>query len=180
MSKSKASAGLVTYVVFAVITIVLGILFCASAASADTVLSIVMGVILMLSGLAGLVSRIAAKQTIATMEGVINAFLFALGLLFVIERGGVAGIIFTFFPFVLMCIGGVLLLDALLMTVQRKEKNTVKLVFELVLGVVALVLGICLRFVDKFPIKASLILGIMLIALGTLQLLSAFAYTAKE
>lgn len=179
-SANTAFNSRILYLVFAIVTIILGVMFCASASRAKEVLSIVVGVILMLSGLVGLAARIAAKQTVATMEGVINAFLFSLGLLFVLQRADATRIIFAFFPYVLMCIGGVLLLDAVLMVAQRKEKNTFKLTLELVLGIAALTLGICLLLIDKLTVRAPLILGILLIALGLLQLLSVFAPASKK
>lgn len=144
-----------------VIMLVLGILFCCSLAIGITGLSVIIGTALILAGAILLVGQILNKSSLIQANGIIGSSILAFGIVVISYK--LAGIIFTYIPWLLIVFGVVLVLDAILKKVANAE-NTATFVVKLVIGVLAFVLGLCLILIDGFMEYAAIMLGIIMIS----------------
>lgn len=147
--------------VIAVLLMVIGILFCCSLAMGINGLSVIIGIILMVLGILFIVNSIIGKKGIFTMQGVMGVVITALGIMFIANK--LASLIFVYIPWFLLVLGAVTILDAFLGKYSRNESDNINFIIKLVVGIVALVLGLCLKLIDGFAEYASIILGILMI-----------------
>ena len=165
-------------IVYIVVMIVFGVLFCCSMSLVTSTLSIVIGVALIIASLAMLITSYLETRSITTMSGFMSAAILAFGILFIVNN--LAGIIFSYIPYILIVWGFYMFVDAFLLRFVRNNNNIMIFVIELVLGAVAITLGFCLLYVDGFYEYAGLIFGIILILAGVYQLLQLFSKKPRK
>lgn len=153
----------------AVIYFVAGLLLCLAVIDVDGLLSIMLGVLLVLLGAVLLIASIVREKRVSADVIVPSSFLLAVGIAFFLWAFPFTGIMALF----LTAIGGILLIDAIL-AIANKQPTAVWLV-ELIIGAIALALGICLLAIPDFRRFASLILGIILIIYAVLIAIEAFS-----
>ena len=156
--------------IIAVICIVVGILFCCSlVAEAVQVLSYIIGAVLIVIGLVAIISIAIKKQSLLSVTGLLGAIFLGLGIATMVLNA--VGFVLACIPFLLISLGALAITDAFLLKFQRKEKNILAFVIELVIGVIFLVFGILLLTVDVFDGYAGLIFGLALIVYGLFTLI---------
>lgn len=159
-------------VVLAVLLMIIGILFCCSIAMGIGGLSVIIGLVLMVVGVLFLLNTLLNASNLYSVECVVGVLALALGILFIdIE---LAGIIFWFIPWVLIVGGIIVLADCILGKIVRKTDSTFIFVLKLVVGIVALILGLCLRLINGFMEYSSIILGVLMIAYSLYMLVQLF------
>lgn len=165
-------------IVYIVVMIVFGVLFCCSMSLVTSTLSIVIGIALIIASLAMLITSYLETRSITTMSGFMSAAILAFGILFIVNN--LAGIIFSYIPYILIVWGFYMFVDAFLLRFVRHNNSILIFVIELVLGAVAITLGFCLLYVDGFYEYAGLIFGIILILAGVYQLLQLFSKKPRK
>ena len=158
-------------IVIAVLLMVIGILFCCSLSIGIDGLSVVIGLILLIIGVLFLVNCFIGNKGIFAIEGILGTIILSLGILFMVHK--LAGLIFAYIPWLLVVFGCVVLIDAFLGKYTRNE-SIVSFVIKLVVGVVAIVLGLCLELIDGFVEYASIILGIVMILYSAYMIYNFF------
>lgn len=157
-------------IIRAVIILVIGILFCFSKALGEKALSIIFGASFIVAGLVVILIPIIGKKHLLTPAVLLGCFALAFGIFSIVNN--IVSFILQIIPWVLIVIGGVSILDVILMLVQRKEKNIPLLIIEIILGAGFLALGICLLLVNGFAEFAGLVFGIALIIYASYQLIN--------
>lgn len=142
----------------AITMFVIGILFCCSLLVGITALSIIIGILLILSGVMFVINCIVNSSTIFSVDGLLGMSLVALGI--VVLANNLAGIIFLFIPWMLIVFGMGCLLEAFL-TRDNNDKKT--FILELIIGIVAIILGLCLLLINGFMEYALLVLGVLMV-----------------
>lgn len=149
-------------VIVAVLLMVVGILFCCSLSIGIEGLSIIMGLILMIVGLLILFNLFMGDGKLYSINGIIGVGVLALGLMFLSHN--LAGIIFAYIPWLLIVFGVVVIADGLLDKFVKKDSRLLPFILKMILGVLAIVLGVCLILIDGFLEYSSIIIGVLLIA----------------
>ncbi|MGN1207575.1 MAG: hypothetical protein ACI4SP_04685 [Eubacteriales bacterium] len=165
-------------IVTAAIVFVIGVLFCCSLAMGMRGLSWLVGLSLMVAGTLYFVNSILRKKALATMEGIIGAAIFAFGFFFIANE--LANLVVAYIPWLLICVGAVIFIDAFLRKFLRKDKSTSGFVAQLIIGAASLALGICLRFVPGFGDFTALMLGILLIVYAVFLVVNVFLGRTPE
>ncbi|MBQ9734362.1 MAG: DUF308 domain-containing protein [Clostridia bacterium] len=163
-------------VVVAAVLLVVGILFCFSSAMGNKALSWIIGSALILTGVLSVINSFSIKKSTLTSDGIIGAAIAAFGILF--AGNTLSWIIFNYIPFLLICTGIVITIDAFIKKI--KDKETSKFVFELILGVLTIALGFCLKYVNGFSEFTSVILGIVLIVYAIYSIISIFLKNKED
>lgn len=162
---------IVTFIEAAVVLVV-GILFCCSNAMGTEALSIIGGIVFIAVGAFAILSGIVVERRTFGATGIGGAFMLAFGIFFIVAN--VMGqYLFTFLPLLLIVLGCVILVDALLAILSKE--NIMSVILELVIGLVALVLGICLWCIDDFRTAAGIVLGIVLIVYAVILVIEALS-----
>ena len=164
--------------VIAVLLMVVGILFCCSLAMGISVLSIVFGFTLLVVGILFLINSIISDKGIFTTFGIMGVIVVSLGILFIVNK--LAGIIFAFIPWFLIVFGCAIIIDSLLGRYSRNNNNMTELIIKLVVGIVSIILGICLRLIDGFAEYASLVLGIIMIIYSIYIIFTVFSKSSHN
>ena len=162
----KVSSALAEKIIAALILIAVGVLFCFNIAA--KAVNVTIGVALCLYGVINVVLAISKKKSLFNAEGVLNGVIIALGIFCIAEN--LLSFFVSIIPYILVAVGGVLVLDACIAKFARKEVGLPLFLFEIVLGAACLALGLCLIFVESFRSAASLIFGVGLIVLGAYRL----------
>ena len=162
-----------TRIIYIVVMLVFGVLFCCSSAIVASTLSWIVGIALIVLSLAMLVTSYLETKSITTMSGFLSAAILAFGILFIVSN--LAGIIFAYIPYILITWGFYMFVDAFIFRFARHNNNLLFFVIELVLGAISITLGFCLLYVDGFAEYAGLIFGIILILAAVYQLLQMFS-----
>ena len=163
-------------VVIAAVLLVVGVLFCFSNAMGHKALSWIIGSALILSGTLSVINSFSIKKSVLTSDGIIGAAIAAFGILF--AGNELSWVIFNYIPFLLICVGLVITIDAFIK--KFKDQENAKFAFELILGIITLALGFCLKFVNGFARFASVILGIVLIIYAIYSIISIFLKNKKD
>ncbi len=158
MKELKISKETKTLIVSAILLVV-GILFCASRSMGITALSYIIGTALILAGVIIVINLALEKGRLLNGTGMLGGALIAFGILF--AGNDLAWIIFNYVPWLLIVIGAIIIIDSIIKKVN--ESNNTMFITELVIGIIVLALGICLRFVHGFADFSSIMLGIVLI-----------------
>ena len=161
-----------------IIILVIGILFCFSKSLGEEALSIILGIAFILVGAIAIVSSIVSKKPLLTPFIIVCCVLVGFGVFCIKEN--IVATIFKIVPWTLLVIGGVAVLDAILLVVQRREQNKIIFVFELLLGIAFITLGILLLTVPKFQAAVGLIFGIALIVYGLYQIVKIVIKDQKK
>lgn len=158
--------------VLSVMLMIMGILFCCSLAIGISGLSVVLGLILMIIGTLYIVNSVLNNQGIFTISGILGTLILSIGILFIVDK--LAGIIFAFIPWFLIIFGAVVILDAFLGKYLRNEEGNLYFIIKLIVGAVALILGLCLELITGFAEYASIILGILMIVYAVYMIFKIF------
>ena len=169
MSKDsgKVSSTVAERIVADLVLIAVGVLFCLKLAT--TVVSITLGVALCLYGVANVVFTIVRKESLFTAAGVLYGVAIALGIACIVLKP--LGVFVQLIPYIFCAVGGVFVLDACFARFARKDIGLIPFLFEIVMGVALLVLGLCLIFVESFRSTTSVLFGIALIVFGVYRLI---------
>lgn len=159
--------------VIAVLLMIVGILFCCSLSIGIDGLSVIIGLILMIVGILMIINVLVNNGKIFSISGMLGSLILSLGILFLASK--LAGIIFAYIPWFLIVLGGVAIADSLIGKFIRKNIKTFEFVVKLVVGVLAIALGLCLKFIDGFMEYASILLGIFMIMYSAYMLYVYFS-----
>jgi len=166
-NSGKVSSAMAERIITDLVLIAVGVLFCLKLATA--VVSITLGVALCLYGAVNVVLTIVKKESLFNAEGVLFGVAIALGIACIVKKP--LGVFVQVIPFIICAVGAIFILDACLAKFSRKDIGLVPFIFELVMGVAFLVLGLCLLFVDSFRSATSVIFGVGLIVFGLYRLI---------
>ena len=151
------------------ILLVFGVLFCCSLAMGVAAISWTVGIFLIVAAILLLISSYIETKSITAYNGIVSAAVGAFGVYFIVDH--LAGIIIGYIPYLLIFIGGYLIIDSILYLTVRHGKDNLIFGIELALGAVSLTLGFCLLFIDDFKEYASLMFGIILILIAIQQII---------
>lgn len=157
--KSNLSNTDVKAIVLSVVLLIVGILFCCTSVL-TTAMSIIIGIGILVLGLGLLASSFIETKKLVSGGAIAGGAIIAFGIMFMIDK--LAGIIFAYIPYFLIALGALFLLDAIILIATTKKAST-RFYIELVIGVIALVLGILLICVNGFADYASIVFGVILI-----------------
>lgn len=158
-------------VIFALILLAVGILFCFSKSIGDEGLSTIFGSVLIVIGVIFIITSIVDNRKLITVEGIGGGAIIAFGILIIASKL-TATLIKGYLPYLLICISSVTLLDAIIAMALKVRKNQLRLVLEVFVGIALLALGICLMVIKNFDQHTYLILGIVLIMYSMFILIS--------
>ena len=158
-------------IILAAMVFIFGILFCCATKTAVNVLSVIIGIIFILSGSLLILESILTKKSSFNSDSASGAFALAFGILFIAKELG--WLILEYIPYILIVLGIIILIDAILIMAIKQRKNILAFIYELILGITALVLGILLLTSDEFREYASLVFGITLIVYAIFILIVA-------
>lgn len=150
------------------ILLVVGILFCFSLST--MIISIIIGSALILMGILFVVSSFINKKNLITTESLIGAALVAFGVLFIWKQ--LFSVLLDYIPFLSIAFGIVIIIDGIYREVSSKD--TVKFVFELIVGIIAIAFGVCLLIIEGFRQFCSIIVGIVMIIYAIYVIASLF------
>ena len=148
-------------IALAVLLMIVGILFCCSLSIGIDGLSVIIGLILMIIGLLLLVNSFAENKGLFVVEGILGIVILSLGILFISSK--LAGVIFAYIPWFLIVLGVVIIADALVDKFIKKNDILFRFIVKIVVGALAIILGLCLQLISGFMEYASIILGILMI-----------------
>ncbi len=152
------------------ILLVFGVLCCCyEYFDALSVVSWIVGAFLIVAAVLLLISSYVETKSITAYNGMISAAVAAFGTYFIIDD--LSHIIVGYIPYLLIFVGGYLIVDSILYLTVRHGKEYLVFGIELALGAVSLTLGLCLLFVDDFYKYASLMFGIILILIAVQQII---------
>ena len=169
MAKTALNKPYVTELIAIALLIVFGILFITADYLADNVLSWIFGSILILYAILLLAQAYSETHSLTSVTGILSAFIGAFGVLFIVRN--LASIIFAYIPFMLIFMGAYLIIDSIILITSRRKNDYTLFSIELIIGIAALVIGICLIYVDDFAKYTSLVFGIILLAIGAYNLI---------
>ena len=147
--------------VVSILIMMIGIFFCCSLSIGIAGLSIIIGLVLMVIGVLFLVNAFVGGKGLYSMESIVGVVILSLGIVFLVHK--LAGIIFAYIPWLLIILGAVVIVDGLIYKFLKSEDNLFKFIVKMVIGGVAIILGLCLQLIDGFMEYASIILGILMI-----------------
>lgn len=159
MSHTSESKGL--RILRPIIMFIIGVLFCFSTTLAEKTLSVLLGVGLILAGTGAVLFTFFEKKSLISITGLLGSAFIGLGIVSIIQN--VALLIITVVPWILIALGGLAILDSILLLIWRKEDNRVLFILEMLIGATFLALGICLKVITGFATFAGIIFGISLI-----------------
>jgi hypothetical protein len=135
-------------------------------------LSMIAGFILLIIGILFVINAILIGKNVFTTNGMLGVVLFTLGLMFMVHK--LAGIIVTFIPWFMIVLGGVIIIDAFLGKYSRNNESLTTFIIKIVVGSIALILGLCLRLIDNFAEYAAVIMGVLMIIYSGYLIFLAF------
>lgn len=176
MEKKKLNSNDLRQLVIAAFILVLGVLFCVN--KVNHVLSIIIGIGLTLVGVLYISDSYLKERKVLTSEGIVGAALTAFGLMFAVDN--LMNLVTGFIPWLLMAGGTAILLDGILRKFVAKDLDIKMFVVEAVVGGVALVFGVCLKWVPSFANFTSLMLGIVLVVYALIKAAAVFLGRGKD
>ena len=168
----------VTTLIYIIALFIFGVMFCCSLSMGVEAVSWIVGAILIVTAVILIASAYVENKSLTTIDGLLGAVIAAFGVLFIVRK--LAWIIVQYIPYLLIFIGALLILDSILFIMFRGKKNYLVCGIELAIGCVSLTLGLLLIFVDDFAEYASIVFGIILIAVSIYQLLLFFGGQNKR
>lgn len=160
-----------TYILRSVLAIVVGIMFCCSLLSTTKTLSIIFGIVFIMCGTTLIVGAIINKVSLLTQAGLLSSAFIAFGIFAIFQD--IINLVLSIIPWILIALGIVALVDSLLLVFSRKESSKTGIfVLELVVGLILIALGICLKVIGGFTKFAGIIFGGALIAYGIVSLVT--------
>lgn len=155
-------------VIVALVLMAVGVLFCLQLAG--NVISIVIGVAMCLYGAVQLVLLLVNHKSMLCATGLLAGVLMAVGIAFIVKK--LLTVFVATVPFILLVVGAILLIDALVGYLARKDLHVVVFALELLVGVACVALGLCLMLVEGFKSWANVVFGVVLIVSAALQLVA--------
>ena len=145
---------------YAITLLVIGILFCFNLASRTV--SLVAGIVLILLGVVNLLSFVLGHLSMINSSLFSNAFVITLGIYFIIKD--IVSIVIDYVPYLMIVVGAIIIIDAILGKVMRKENsNLMKFIIILLIGIIILTVGLLIVFVPEIHSRVNLFIGIVLI-----------------
>lgn len=158
MAKNNST---VSTLIWSGVAFAVGILFCFSMSIGISGLSNLIGILIIVAGAVIAFSTCSKKKSLLSMNGLLSAVVISFGIIFMVKK--LAGIVIDFIPWTLVVLGAFILIDALLLRFARNDSSTIKLVAQIVLGVITLTLGLLVKFIDGWYAYSATILGVFLI-----------------
>ncbi len=165
-TRQMKTAGIIKFI-SAVLTIIIGVAFFFSINAGVGALSIIIGAELIIAGVLGLIGELIREKQISGQAGVWSAFIIAFGILCI--ESNLEMHVYWLISYALITVGVVYLIDAFLAFFVRKEPFLM-FIIGAAIGVLALVVGICLRTVNGFADFCSVVIGIILVIYGVYNL----------
>lgn len=172
---SKKTMGLMV----AIVLFIAGVLFCISPAIGEQSAGIVIGIGVALLGVIFAVKDFLAEKSLITKGVIVGSVVAALGVYFMAD-GSIVSKIIGIIPYILIVTGACVVADSILLKVVREKDNTKKFVIELLIGVVAVTLGILILTVSFFRKALAVIIGVLLIAASGYYLYGNFKKAKGE
>ena len=157
-------------VILSALLLVVGILFCFSTTMGINALSYIIGIGFIFAGAVSIINSALKKKTVLNYSCVIGTALLSFGIFF--AEYTLATILFFYVPWLLVALGAIVIADGILNKVT--QNNNVIFLSELIVGVLILALGICLKFIPGFIDLSAVMLGIVMIACGIYLLVTSF------
>lgn len=169
MSKKLTSAS-IFQIIKAAFVLLLGILFCIS--QVGNALSIIIGIALILVGALYIVNAYLKDRRLLTSDGVMGILFIAFGIVFWEDK--MMNQVFAFIPWILIAAGAVVIADSLLRAFLVNSIDMKNFVIELVIGIIVLALGICLKTIPAFAEFTSIMVGIVLVIYALMMIAGVF------
>ncbi|MBQ8393967.1 MAG: hypothetical protein IJX49_00155 [Clostridia bacterium] len=169
MSKKLTSASIVQ-IVKAAFVLVLGILFCISQVAG--VLSVIIGISLIVVGALYIVNAYLKDKRLLTSDGVMGILFVAFGIVF--WENTMMAQVLALIPWILISAGVVVIADSVLRAFVAYSIDMKNFVIELVIGIIVLALGICLKAIPAFAEFTSIMVGIVLVVYALMMIAGVF------
>ena len=169
MSKKLTSASIVQ-IIKAAFVLVLGILFCIS--QIGNALSVIIGIALILVGALYILNAYFKDKRLLTSDGIMGILFIAFGIMFWEDK--MMNQVFAFIPWILITAGVVILVDSVLRMFVACTIDMKNFIIELVIGVIVLTLGICLKTIPAFAEFTSIMVGIVLVIYALMMIAGVF------
>ena len=127
---NKLISSNIVNIMFSVLIMVVGILFCCSLAIVIDGLSVIIGLILLLIGIVYLVNSMFSTQGVVSGRGISGCLIVSLAVIFMVHK--LAALVFVYIPWLLMIGGVVLLLDAFAGKFLKEESGYFNFIVKLV------------------------------------------------
>lgn len=168
-----------TSLMIAIVLLIAGILFCISPAIGESSAGLVIGIGVLLLGAIFVVKDFLVEKSLITRGVIAGAVVAALGVYFMVD-GSIVSKIIGIIPYILIVMGACVIADSILLRVVRDKENTKKFVLELIIGILAVVLGVLILTVGFFRKALAVIIGILLIAGSVYYLIGMFKKGGAE
>ena len=169
MSKKLTSASIVQ-IVKAAFVLVLGILFCISQVAG--VLSVIIGISLIVVGALYIVNAYLKDKRLLTSDGVMGILFVAFGIVF--WENTMMAQVLALIPWILISAGVVVIADSVLRAFVAYSIDMKNFVIELVIGIIVLALGICLKAIPAFAEFTSIMVGLVLVVYALMMIAGVF------
>ncbi len=166
----KLTSASVMQIIRAAFVLVLGILFCIS--QVGNALSVIIGIALILVGALYIVNAYLKDHRLLTSDGVMGILFIAFGIMFWEDR--MMNQVFAFIPWILITAGVVVIVDSILRMYVAYTIDMKNFVIELVIGIIVLTLGICLKTIPAFAEFTSIMVGIVLVIYALMMIAGVF------
>ena len=182
--KGKKSTVFIPIIIGAMF-LVIGVLFCFEANLGVKVISYIVGIAMIMVGTAyAIVVALTFKRAL-TLGIFSSGALIAGGITFIVNNlaSVILGLLLDLLPFYVMVMGAIILIDAFLLFFTNKQKSKDKIawfVIELIVGIIAIALGICILVIDEIRAVAPILLGVLLAVLGIFIIVSSAVRISKK
>lgn len=173
MSNSKKNSN----IIWAVVLLIIGVLFCFSLSYGVKGLSYIIGISIMLCGLVCALSSISNKKSTLSVSCLIASFLISFGYIFI--RRMLASIIIDVIPWILLCVGALIVIDAFLLRFLRNDDSMLKFIMELLFGAVVLTFGLVVKYANGWSTYSALVLGIAFIVYAIYLMINEISVKKK-
>lgn len=166
----KLTSASIVQIIKAAFVLVLGILFCIS--QVGNALSVIIGIGLIFVGALYIINAYLKDRRLLTSDGVMGILFISFGIMF--WESKMMNQVFAFIPWILISTGVVVIADSVLRTFVVNSIDTKNFVIELVIGIIVLTLGICLKTIPAFAEFTSIMVGIVLVVYALMMIAGVF------
>ena len=162
-------------IIEAAVLLAIGVLFCfcTNPAEGSELIGYIIGASAILAGVIFFVVSLVLHKALFSPEAFSGALFLSFGIMFVVNPI-LGGQIMEFGIYFLIVLGAAIFGDAFLRYFVRKNKALVPFIVSLVVGAIALTLGILLLTIEDFKTFTYVVLGVILILYAVFTVLSAF------
>lgn len=168
----------ITFIVVAAFLIVVGILFCLSASIGTKAASIVLSIAIIMGGLVPIIRSLADKNSLATATALLGGAVIALGVFSIVYD--IAAILLAILPFLLLVFGVFSLSESFLMLFGRGDRNRPLFIIEIIIGVIAVALGILVLSIEEVSMASGIIFGVMILFSGVYTLIAVLVVKGND